>query len=118
MANGVPTANRLSMHSRFHYRVAVSAVLFVSFFIFFFFFTSSSGPHQQVYHDYSVIQSRPYPPPPRPIPPPPRPDSSNDQWDQRAQTVRNAFVYAWNGYSKYAAGRDELTPTDGGSVNK
>lgn len=54
--------------------------------------------------------------PPRPYPPPPRP--ANVQWENRAQKVKDAFLHAWTGYQTHAAGWDELTPVDGGKVNK
>ncbi|KAF7770505.1 CAZyme family GH47 [Agaricus bisporus var. burnettii] len=105
------------MLSRFFFRVAVAAVLVVSLVALRFFFT---GSHKLLYTDTYPLETgerlQQYIPP-RPYPPPLRPDSSSDPWNQRAQRVRNAFVYAWQGYSKYAAGRDELTPIDGGSVN-
>ncbi|EKM81829.1 hypothetical protein AGABI1DRAFT_70315, partial [Agaricus bisporus var. burnettii JB137-S8] len=103
------------MLSRFFFRVAVAAVLVVSLVALRFFFT---GSHKLLYTDTYPFETgerlQQYIPP-RPYPPPLRPDSSSDPWNQRAQRVRNAFVYAWQGYSKYAAGRDELTPIDGGS---
>lgn len=38
-------------------------------------------------------------------------------WESRASTVKDAFVYAYEGYMKHAAGYDELLPINGGQVN-
>ncbi|KAF9453575.1 glycoside hydrolase family 47 protein [Macrolepiota fuliginosa MF-IS2] len=70
-------------------------------------------PHQGPYQFNSGKRPQQY----RPYPPPPRPPSQQTQWEERAQRVRDAFVHAWNGYQKHAAGWDELTPIDGGKVN-
>ncbi|KXN86576.1 Endoplasmic reticulum mannosyl-oligosaccharide 1,2-alpha-mannosidase [Leucoagaricus sp. SymC.cos] len=71
-------------------------------------YQSESGNRPQQYAPH-----RPYPPPPRP---PVNIDTSNP-WEARAQKVREAFLYAWDGYKRHAAGWDELTPVDGGRVN-
>lgn len=79
--------------------------------------------HHQPYQFQSGNRPPQYSPPRpynRPYPPPPRPpvdvDTSNP-WEARAQKVREAFKYAWDGYQEHAAGWDELTPVDGGKVN-
>ncbi|KAH6916030.1 mannosyl-oligosaccharide alpha-1,2-mannosidase [Coprinopsis sp. MPI-PUGE-AT-0042] len=38
-------------------------------------------------------------------------------WDSRANAVKDAFVYAYEGYTKHAEGYDELLPIKGGRVN-
>lgn len=38
-------------------------------------------------------------------------------WDRRAEKVKDAFVHAFEGYTRHAAGYDELLPIVGGSVN-
>lgn len=58
-----------------------------------------------------------YPPPPRPhdIRPPPLPPTV---WDTRAERVKQAFLHAYRGYSKFAAGHDELLPLSNGFTDK
>lgn len=74
-------------------------------------------PFYKPYQSESGKRPQQYPPP-RPYPPPPRPNVAKGQWEERAQRVRDAFLHAWNGYQKYAAGWDELLPVNGGRVNK
>ncbi|KAH7914600.1 glycoside hydrolase family 47 protein [Hygrophoropsis aurantiaca] len=49
--------------------------------------------------------------PPKPVSPP------GTLWSQRATEVRDAFLHAYDGYKKHAAGHDELLPVSGGKVN-
>ncbi|TFK39934.1 seven-hairpin glycosidase [Crucibulum laeve] len=58
-----------------------------------------------------------FPPPPHRPPPPPHHEGPPTVWSERADRVRDAFVHAWSGYSKYAAGYDELMPVTGEPVN-
>lgn len=108
------------MFSRPLYRLFfLVAAAFVAIWVFFYplYAPLPSIPFHGLYQSESDKQPQKYSPP-RPYPPPPRPHIDNSQWETRAQKVRDAFVYAWNGYQKHAAGWDELTPVDGGKVNK
>lgn len=40
------------------------------------------------------------------------------QWNQRAQSVKQAFLHAYNNYERYAAPHDELKPLTQGKVDK
>lgn len=43
--------------------------------------------------------------------PAPAPSSADDKvWHERAQAVKEAFVWSWEGYRKYAWGYDQLLP--------
>ena len=104
-----------------HRLLAICGV-FVTVSLFFFPFGSS---RQMPCHTKCDSQFRGRPQqylPPRPYPPPfrPEPDSAimSSLWEERAQQVREAFRYAWEGYQEHAVGWDELTPVDGGKVNK
>ncbi|KIJ34708.1 glycoside hydrolase family 47 protein, partial [Sphaerobolus stellatus SS14] len=47
----------------------------------------------------------------------PYPSSANDLWDSRAESVKEAFLHAYNGYKKYAPfPADELLPLTNGSI--
>lgn len=39
-------------------------------------------------------------------------------WEGRAEKVKAAFVYAFEGYRRHADGHDELLPVKGDKVNK
>ena len=63
------------------------------------------------------------PPPIHPYPPhrPPVADPTlhpPTQPSSRAVAVRDAFLHAYNGYTRYAMGYDELRPVSGGKINK
>lgn len=36
---------------------------------------------------------------------------------ERAQAVKDAYLYAWNAYAEYAFGKDELQPLNASGVN-
>ena len=46
------------------------------------------------------------------------PPSGDTLWSSRASQVRDAFLHAYRGYTKYAAPHDELLPTSDSYVNK
>jgi len=102
--------------------VFATIALFATVALFFFPFDPS---RQMPCHSKCDYQFRSRPQqylPPRPYPPPLRPDRNSSimssLWEERAQQVREAFRYAWEGYQEHAVGWDELTPVDGGKVNK
>lgn len=52
---------------------------------------------------------------------PPRPPPSRvppEEWNLRADAVRDAFRHAYRGYTRYAAPHDELCPVSNVSTNK
>ena len=55
------------------------------------------------------------------VPPPPwqQPGASNSPiWDARANRVKQAFLHAYNGYLRHAAGHDEIRPLSNTAVDK
>lgn len=44
--------------------------------------------------------------------------TSPEEWKNRAEQVKAAFVYAYHGYEEYAWGFDELKPMTNTSTNK
>lgn len=57
---------------------------------------------------------RPYPPPR----PQPKHDARPHDIGFKANSVRDAFVHAWEGYQKNAMGHDELLPVSGGNTDQ
>ncbi|KAI0741365.1 glycoside hydrolase [Daedaleopsis nitida] len=55
-------------------------------------------------------------PPSPPFRPPP-PHGEHTKWSARADAVRDAFLHAYAGYTKYAGSNDELLPVSNGAVN-
>ena len=104
-----------------HRLLAICGVFAVILFFYFPFGSSRQMPYHLGYDFQSGSRPQQYPSL-RPYPPPLRPDPNSlimsNLWEERAHQVREAFRYAWEGYQNHAVGWDELTPVDGGKVNK
>ncbi|KAF8967710.1 glycoside hydrolase family 47 protein [Flammula alnicola] len=46
-----------------------------------------------------------------------KPEEPSEQWNQRAERVKRAFLHAYHGYERFAAPSDELRPLSNGKID-
>ena len=119
-----PSSDTMSLHHlsrRITFRhIAIVAFSFLLLFTIYS-FSSLGNPRPGILDEYGD-RGRPRPPhAPRPPAPPTDDDakgtSPKTEWAQRAQAVKEAFLYAYRGYERYAAPHDELLPVSGGHAD-
>lgn len=122
--SATPSSTTMSLHNLSR-RITFRHIAIIAFssILLFTFYTFADWPSSRPSMLDDNGSQRPLPPhAPRPPRPPANQDSKtsqpNSEWAQRAQEVKEAFLYAYRGYEKYAAPHDELLPVNGSYIDK